>query len=65
MPESPISLCDLRVLSVSVVVFFEQFFNHKGTEDTKIAQRRRSIGLFEQSEFKSLSFSLCVMESAA
>ena len=35
--------------------FFEDFFNHKDTEDTKIAQRRYSARTFGRGPFKPLS----------
>jgi len=35
-----ISLCNLRVLCVSVVWFYSEFINHRDTEDTEVAQRR-------------------------
>src|SRR5215217_3646491 len=38
-----ISLCRLCVLCVSVVVFPKQFIDHRGTENTEGAQRRRII----------------------
>jgi hypothetical protein len=44
--KSLISLCNLCVLCVSVVVVIEQFLNHRGTEDTEIAQRRSPIRTF-------------------
>src|SRR5690348_16251289 len=38
--KSLISLCNLCVLCVSVVVVSNKFLNHRGTEDTEVAQRR-------------------------
>src|SRR6185437_4970001 len=37
--------------------FYEQFLNHRGTENTEGAQRRSSIGLFGRSGFNLLLFS--------
>ena len=45
-PKSLISLCNLCVLCVSVVVFTNNFFNHRGTEDAEMAQRRSPIRTF-------------------
>src|SRR6185503_20950402 len=45
-PKSLISLCNLCVLCVSVVVFYEQFLNHRGTEDAEMAQRRSPTRTF-------------------
>ncbi len=44
------SLCNLRVLCVSVVSDCGAFFHHGGTENTKVAQRR--------SQTKTLPFNL-------
>ena len=38
-PLSGISLCNLSVLCVSVVLFYSEFINHRGTENTEVAQR--------------------------
>src|SRR4029078_9489633 len=48
-PCSGISLCNLCVLCVSVVWFYSEFINHRGTEDTDVAQRRTRSRLFVQS----------------
>src|ERR1043165_3773716 len=47
--KSPGSLCNLRVLCVSVVCFCSEFINHRDTENTEVAQRRAFFGLLGQS----------------
>src|SRR6185369_4064898 len=48
---SGISLCNLCVLCVSVVWSYSEFINHRGTEDTEVAQRRARSRLFVQSRY--------------
>ena len=38
---SPASLCNLCGLCVSVVIVTREFFYHRDTEDTEVAQRRQ------------------------
>jgi len=53
-----VSLCNLCVLCVSVVCFCSEFINHRDTENTEVAQRRRLSWLFVQSQNLSANFLL-------
>jgi len=40
------SLCNLRVLCVSVVSYYRELVNHRGTENTEVAQRHQQAATF-------------------
>jgi len=43
MQRSRLTLCNLRVLCVSMVDLPEKAFHHRDTEDTEVAQRTAGI----------------------